>query len=128
MCPTPPLPGFAFGLHRRRTLIKSRFVHVARSSSAAQLTDSTNGGGNGGDGDGGDGAGNGGGGGDGDGGGGDGNGGGGGDGGDGAGAGGGEAEVAGGRPEMELFPYGAEALTVQPVVSMPVKSAPSNLI
>ena len=62
LCPTPPLPGFAFGLHRRRTLIKSRFVHVARSSSAAQLTDSTNGGGNGGDGDGGDGDGGGGGG------------------------------------------------------------------
>ena len=46
--PTPPQPGFALGLHRRCTFFESFFVHVVRSSSAAQLTDSMDGGGAGG--------------------------------------------------------------------------------
>ena len=43
--PTPPQPGFALGLHRRCTVFESSVVHVVGSSSAAQLTDSMDGGG-----------------------------------------------------------------------------------
>ena len=100
----PPPP-----LHLRSILFLSFLVHVFSSSSAVQsFSDESMSGGNG-NGDGAVGVG----------------------GGEAVGGGGeavgGGGEAVGGRPEMEPLPWVAEALMVKPVLSMSVKSAPSNL-